>query len=240
MKLTDNWYRDLSFPVKIMMGYLVGILVLTILFSISIRHLSTVVSDYDILVKDAWRQLDSLQNIRAAGMQIKLDVENNPSNVDRSLAQVDISFTDFLDLTRGGIPLDLVLLVRDYHLFRQQVLKAPSVEAESFSKTYNTFMGKIYVEIEKSRGKLRLSESRFIERIDQVLLLNVILAPLSFLFLYYYGFMISNYTGLRLKKFLQGLGEIISGKYGTRIEDDAQDEIGQIAAGINELAAKLK
>lgn len=72
------------------------------------------------------------------------------------------------------------------------------------------------------------------------MLLNVILAPLSFLFLYYYGFMISNYTGLRLKKFLQGLGEIISGKYGTRIEDDAQDEIGQIAAGINELAAKLK
>jgi methyl-accepting chemotaxis protein len=223
-----------------MMGYLVGILVLTILFSISIRHLSTVVSDYDILVKDAWRQLDSLQNIRAAGMQIKMDVENNPSNVDRSLAQVDNSFTDFLNLARGGIPLDLVLLVRDYHLFRQQVLRAPSVEAESFSKAYNVFMGKIYVEIEKSRGSLRLSESRFIERIDQILLLNVVLAPLSFLFLYYYGFMISNYTGLRLKKFLQGLQDVLSGKYEAKIEDDALDEIGQIAAGINELAGKVK
>ncbi len=240
MKLTDVWYRDLSFPVKIMMGYLVGILVLTILFSISIRHLSTVVSDYDFLVKDTWRQLDCLQNIRAAGMQIKMDMGKNPSNVGRSLAQVDMYFTDFLDLTRGGIPLDLVLLVRDYHLFRQQVLRAPGAETAAFSKAYYIFMGKIYVEIEKSRGALRLSESRFIERIDQVLLLNVILAPLSFLFLYYYGSMLSNYTGLRLKKFQQGLGDIVAGKSGAKIEDDARDEIGQIAAGINELAGKVK
>lgn len=235
-------YKDLSFPVKIMVGYLVGVLILTILFSISIIHLSTILGDYNSMVKNSWRRLNALQTVRAQAIKLRLDVIESPAEVKTDLSILDGWFDVFLQLSRDGQSTDLVPLVRDLYTFRKQTLDfitAAVPSPQGLIRDYNQLSGGILVEIEKEKANVDLSESGFLARINQLLLLNVILAPLNFLFLYYYGFFISNYLGQRLRGFLQILSKILSGDYKQRIADDSQDEIGQIAQGVNELVGRL-
>jgi methyl-accepting chemotaxis protein len=240
--LKDLSFKDWSFPLKIMAGYLSGILLLTILFSMSIRHLGTMVDDYNSLMNDTWRQLDSLQTIRSAAMDVRLNLPAKPDQARRKLAQIDFALDKYFALKRGGVPLDLLVLVADIYNFRRQanlmILGGGSLA--DLDKAFNSLDGRTYYEVERSRGNTEAAEGRFIERINQLLLLNVILAPLSFLFLYYYGYMLANTTGLRLKKFLADLQQIADGKPRVRIRDDSTDEVGQIAAGINKLADKIE
>jgi methyl-accepting chemotaxis protein len=242
----------MSFPLKLMLGYLVGILLLSLLFSVSIAHLSTINNDYNNLLRDAWRQLNALQTLYASGLQVRFDVDRNPASARADLKLLDSWFVSFLQFNRTGVPVDLAILAQEFHNFRQQTLelveliesKAPrvqiSVKYNAFTKAYNLFLGRIMVEIERSKSKVAVSEVEFLGRVSQLLLLNLILAPLSFLFLYIYGFFLSNSTGLRLNKFLQELARILSGDYKQRIGDDSKDEIGQIATGINELTHRLE
>lgn len=245
-------YKHLTFPLKLMLGYLIGILLLALLFSISIAHLSTITNDYDTMVRDTWRQLHALQTLRAAGLQLRFDADKNPSEVKRDLGLVDYWFFNFMKSGRGGVPQDLTFMVKEFYSFRQQTLKlidlkekkGPKAELSKqynyFTKKYNILFGRIYVEIEKSKSKVEVSETQFLRRISELLFINIILAPLSFLFLYIYGFFLSNQTGLRLRRFLDGMRKILSGDYKEKIMDESQDEIGQIARGMNELAKRLE
>ena len=245
-------YKHLRFPLKMMLGYLLGILILTLLFSASIAHLSTVINDYDNTVRNAWRQLYALQSLQATVLQIRLDVEDNISRIEMDLKLIDYWFSSFLESSKISVPQDIVRLATEFNAFRQQTLKlidlkekkvppaGLAAEYRNFIKDYNIFIGRINVEITKSKSGLDVAEVSFLQRINQLLLINIILAPLSFLFLYIYGYFLSNYTGLRLKKFLESLHKILSGNYRHKIDDASQDEIGQIAQGINELANRLK
>lgn len=240
-------YQDLPFPIKIMFGYLVGILLLTVLFSISIFYLGTIVNDYDALISQTWRQLDSLQTIRSAGVGLKdnIMVGDRPA-AGRSLAQLTEALNGYLGFNRNGEPLDLNIMIKDISSLRQQgsqliVLPRPASPAElkAFNRTGQAFDGRLYFEIERARGNLQVAETRFKERISQMLLLDIILAPLGFLFIYYYGLMLANYTGLRLRRFLSQLKAISGGNYRARVKVDSRDELGQIAEAINHLAEKL-
>ncbi|MEE8637606.1 MAG: HAMP domain-containing protein [Candidatus Margulisiibacteriota bacterium] len=245
-------YKHLTFPLKLMLGYLIGILLLALLFSVSIAHISTITNDYDRMVRDTWRQLHALQTFRAAGLQLRFDVDKNPSEAKRDLRLVDYWFFNFLKSGSGDVPQDLTFLVKEFYSFRRQTLKLidlkekkdPKAEFSKqyndFTKKYNILFGRIYVEIEKSKSNLEVSETQFLRRISELLFINIILAPLSFLFLYVYGFFLSNQTGLRLRKFLGSMREILSGNYKEKIRDESQDEIGQIARGMNELAKRLE
>ncbi|KPJ64787.1 hypothetical protein AMJ44_12105 [candidate division WOR-1 bacterium DG_54_3] len=244
-------YKHLGFPLKIMLGYLVGILILALLFSASIAHLGTVINDYNNTVKIAWRQLNALQTLQASGLQIRLDIDNDTAKVDMDLRLIDYWFASFLQASRDGVPRDFILLVREFYTFREQTLKLINLKEQkasksdlatqhrNFSKDYNIFMARIKVEIERGRSNVEVSEVRFLQRVNQLLLLNILLAPLSFLFLYIYGYFLSNYTGIRLRRFLENMRKILAGNYKEKIEDDSKDEIGQIAEGINELAERL-
>lgn len=236
--MRDLSFRDWSFPLKIMAGYLTGILVLVILFSMSSRHFATIVGDYNRLMNDSWRQLDSLQTIRSGVLQAKMSLPGNPERARRSLALVDLALDKYLTLRQGGIPLDLIVLVTDINKFRIQaelVLVGRGSLAE-LNRTFNLLDGRTFYEIERSRSYTELAEMRFIERINQVLLLDIILAPLGFLFLYYYGYLIANSTGLRLRRYLAALRQITAGQWRARICDSSLDELGQIAAEIDKLA----
>ena len=105
-----------------MLGYLIGILLLALLFSVSIAHLSTITNDYDTMVRDTWRQLHALQTLRAAGLQLRFDADKNPSEVKRDLGLVDYWFFNFMKSGRGGVPQDLTFLVKEFYSFRQQTL----------------------------------------------------------------------------------------------------------------------
>jgi methyl-accepting chemotaxis protein len=243
-------FRHLGFPQKLMLGYLLGILVLALLFSMSIMHISSVFRDYDNSMKHAWRQLYSLQNLRSAGFQIRLNLDNTVQ-IKKDLQQMDAGFESFLEHSRKGELRDMVSLVREYYSFRKQALKlvdlkegnaAPATIAayqRDLLRDYTFLMGRIYVEISKSKSFAEVSEARFLHRINELLIINIILAPLSFLFLYIYGFLLSNTTGLRLKKFTDALHKIQAGHYKIKIIDNSQDELGQIAQGINRLTKRL-
>jgi methyl-accepting chemotaxis protein len=204
------------------------------------------------MVKDAWRQLHALQALRASGLQLRIDVDNNSSRAKTDIKLLDHWFFSFFKSSRGNVPKDFALLVKEFYSFRQQTLKLIdlkqkraskselSADYDGFTEKYNLLMGRIYVEIEKSKSNVEVSETRFLRRISELLFLNIILAPLSFLFLYIYGFFLSNQTGLRLKRFLGDMRKILSGNYKEKIMDDSQDEIGQIARGMNELAERLE
>lgn len=244
-------YKDLGLPVKQMLGYLVGILLLTILFSVSTVHFSTIVSEYDQTMRLAWRHLNSLQDLRAYGLQVRLDLNENLPKAKRDLEHVTESFNSLLRGGAGGPPKDVMLIVQDMLAFRKQTLKLIELKEENtdpavlakeeavFKRNYLLFMGRIYVEIEKSKANVAVTETTYLQRVSYLLLFNIILAPLSFAFLYIYGFFLSNYIGLRLQKFLASLGKIIGGDYKARIDDTSGDEIGKIAHGINELADRL-
>jgi len=244
-------YKHLSFPLKLMLGYLVGILLLTLLFSISMGHLSTISRDYDHLVKNSWRQLDALQSLQSSGIRIRLDIDSNLAQARMDLKQIDYWFLRFLESNRGGSAGDFTMLVRDFHAFRLQALRLIDAlenkaagselarERRLFMSKYEPFVGRVFVEIERSRNFVQVSETNFLRRINELLFLNTILAPLSFLFLYVYGYFISNHTGLRLRNFLLSMRKIVSGDYKQRIDEPSQDEIGQIAQGMNELANRL-
>lgn len=244
-------YRDLGFPLKMMLGYLVGILLLTLLYSISIGHLSTISGDYDNLVKDSWRQLSALQSLHAAGQQLRFNIESDATQVESDLRLIDYWFLNYLKFSRRGASADISILVREFHAFRLQTLQLIylikkkdgqaklSPDYDDFIKKYNAFMGRIYVEIERSKNHVEISEIRFLRRFNELLFLNTVLAPLSFLFLYVYGYFISNHTGLRLRKFLEALKKILAGDYKQRVNDPSQDEIGQIAQGVNSLVQRL-
>ena len=245
-------YRHLGFPLKMMLGYLVGILILTVLFSVHIGHLSTINKDYGRIAQDGWRQLNALQTLYSFGLQLKLDLDENPSRAKAGLGSIDYWFFNYLKLSRGGGTKDFSVLVREYYAFRASVIRLIEVrEGESpnsgigatereFARRFNVFMGRIFVDIERSRNNVQVSETLFLRRVNELLFLNTILAPLSFLFLYVYGYFLSNHTALRLKNFMESLRRILSGDYRTKIEDNSKDEIGQIAQGINELARRLE
>jgi methyl-accepting chemotaxis protein len=155
----------------------------------------------------------------------------------------------FLKFSGGGASRDFPMLVREFYAFRLQAqelmdrmekkhLKDPASD-DIFMKKYNSLLIMVSGEIEKTRRQADVSETRFLRRINELLFLNTILAPLSFLFLYVYGYFISNHTGLRLRAFLSRLQKILAGDYQERILDKSQDEIGQIAQGVNELASRL-
>jgi methyl-accepting chemotaxis protein len=241
--------RHMSFPLKLMLGYLVGILLLTLLFSISMGHLSTVSRDYDSLVRNTWRQLNAVQNLHSAVLNLRIDLAESLPRAKNDLKQVDYWFMRFLKFSGGGASRDFPMLVREFYAFRLQALelmdrmekkhlKDPASD-DIFMKKYNSLLIMVSGEIEKTRRQADVSETRFLRRINELLFLNTILAPLSFLFLYVYGYFISNHTGLRLRAFLSRLQKILAGDYQERILDKSQDEIGQIAQGVNELASRL-
>ncbi|MBN2057971.1 MAG: HAMP domain-containing protein [Candidatus Saganbacteria bacterium] len=244
-------FKDLKMPIKQMMGYLIGVLLLTILYSLSIAHFSTVASEYNGSMRVAWRHLNSLQDLRAFGLQVKVDIYENPLRAENDLDRMTQAFNILLQGGVSGLPRDLTLLVKDMLLFRGQAQKlivllnqnAPAEElkaqSEAFERIFMAFMGRVYVEIEKSKSQTAMAETSYLHRISYLLLLNTILAPLSFAFLYTYGYFLSNYTGLRLKKFTDSFKKILGGNYKARIEDNSKDEIGQIAQGINELVRRL-
>jgi hypothetical protein len=240
--LKDLSFKDWSFPLKIMAGYLTGILLLTILFSMSIRHLGTMIDDYNNLMNDTWRQLDSLQTIRSASLDVRLNLPDRPELAKRALGKIDLALDKYFALKRGSIPPDLVVFVADIYNFRRQanLIIGGSGSLAELNDTFGLLDGRTFYEVERSRSNTEAAEGKFIERINQTLLLNIILAPLSFLFLYYYGFMLANTTGLRLKHFLAALQQIVGGQPGIRVKDDSVDEIGQIAAGVNKLAEKIE
>ena len=245
--MAEQNIKGISLGAKVMLGYFLGILILTLVFSISIVYLGSITDDYNTLVNDSWRQLDDLQCIRAAGMQTRLNVELNPTEARSSLALIDYYFSSFLGLSRGGLPLDTTILARNYYDFRRQTQallvretrQINTKQLKKYDRSYFLFIGKVLVEIERARTKLEVSESNFVGRINQVLLVNILLAPLNFLFLYYYAFTISNNIGLRLRRFLTELSKILAGQYSEKIKDSSEDEIGRIAGGVNELARRL-
>jgi len=241
--------RHMGFPLKLMLGYLVGILLLTLLFSISMGHLSTVTRDYDNLVRDTWRQLNAVQNLYAAMLNFKIDLGENHPKAENDLKQIDYWFLSFLKYSSPGASRDFSILVKEFYDFRLQAVEllglveskgtVKSATYEAFMKKYNSLVIMVSGEIERSRRSADVSETRFLRRINELLFLNTILAPLSFLFLYVYGYFISNHTGLRLRGFLKRMQKILAGDYEQRIADKSKDEIGQIARGINELASRL-
>jgi len=244
-------FKNMAVPVKQMLGYLVGILLLTILFAISIAHFSTIVSDYDHMMRKSWRQLDALQDLRARALQVRVDVDDNFARTSHDLKLMNFTFNRLMAGSGSGLPHDVVLIVKDMISFREEtfklvVMKEQAASAGSladqehvFNRAFQTFMSRIYVEIEKSKSYVAVQETRYLQRISYLLVLNTILAPLSFAFLYIYGFFLSNYTGMRLLRFLTQLKEILSGNYKARITDNSRDEIGQIATGVNELTSRL-
>jgi methyl-accepting chemotaxis protein len=248
----DLDFRHWSFPIKIMFGYLIGVLILTVAFSITIFHISTIVNDYNNLMRDSWRQLNSLHTLRSAGLQVRLDLEQRPALARVGLMQMGSWLVDFTRFRAGGIPEDFVSLVGDFYNFRKSALKLielkegklasaeGGVVMAEFNHDYGAFIGRVFVEIEKGKTKVEVSEGRFIERINYILFLNVVLAPLSFIFLYFYGFFLANHTGTRFQRFIASLRRIISGSGGERISDSSKDELGQIAEGINQLAERLE
>ncbi|MFA4844866.1 MAG: HAMP domain-containing protein [Candidatus Margulisiibacteriota bacterium] len=245
-------FRHWSFPGKIMFGYLIGVFILTSAFSSSIFHISTIVNDYNNLMRDSWRQLSALQSLRSAGLQVRLDLDQRPALARVGLMQMGNWLVDYTQFRAGGIPEDFVALVGDFYTFRQSALKLVNlkegklVSAESgvitaeFSRDYGAFIGRAYVEIEKGKSKVEVGEGRFIERVNYILFLNVVLAPLGFIFLYFYGLFLANYTGLRFQKFLASLRKIVAGNSGERIDDRSRDELGQIAVGVDQLAERLE
>ena len=116
-------YKHLGFPLKMMLGYLVGILILALLFSVSIAHLSTVINDYNNTVKNAWRQLHALQTLHSSGLQIRLDIDEDTAKVNMDLKLIDYWFANFLQSSRDEVPKDFILLVREFYAFREQALK---------------------------------------------------------------------------------------------------------------------
>ncbi len=241
--------RHMGFPLKLMLGYLVGILLLTLLFSISMGHLSTVTRDYDNLVRNTWRQLNAVQNLQAAVLNLRIDLGESLPRARNDLKQIDYWFLSFLRLSSPGASRDFSILVKEFHAFRLQAVKLIDLMERKnakdpatydvFRKNYNSLIIMISGEIEKTRRLTDVSETRFLRRINELLFLNTILAPLSFLFLYVYGYFISNHTGLRLRVFLNRMQKILAGDYEQRITDKSKDEIGQIAQAINELASRL-
>ncbi|MFH1347763.1 MAG: HAMP domain-containing protein [Candidatus Margulisiibacteriota bacterium] len=245
------YYKHLTLPIKQMLGYLVGILLLTVLFSVSVVHFSTIVAEYNNSMKFAWRHLNALQDMRAFGLQVMIDIDQN---VPKAKGDVDRLSNSFDVLLRGssiGLPKDIMLIAKDMTLFREQTFKlidliekkaAPAELAEqraAYTHNYHLFMGRLYVEIEKSKSNVSITETIYLQRVSYLLLLNIILAPLSFAFLYIYGYFLSNYMGLRLLKFMESMRKILAGNYKEKIDDTSKDEIGQIAQGINELAERL-
>lgn len=244
-------FKNLAIPVKQMMGYLIGILLLTILFAASVAHFSTLASDYNSMMANAWRQLNHLQDLRAHALQVRIDIDENIAKADYDLRQMNDTFNALMAGGHLGLPQDVMLIVKDMIAYQEQTAKLVVMKKQKngsemlrrqqalFNKAYYMFMGRIYVEIEKSKSHVAIQETRYLQRISYLLVLNTVLAPLSFAFLYIYGFFLSNYTGVRLQKFLAQMKDILAGNYQAKISDDGRDEIGQIAAGINDLADRL-
>lgn len=238
-------FKNLSFPVKMMLGYLVGILILAFLLSAGVLHISTIFREYDKGMKSAWRQLDALQQVRAAGLRFRIQAEAASPRSRNELKDMDRWFQAFLEESRGGTSTDIVPLVRNYYGFRKQVNSLDlspglkdSEKYRDFVKKYDFFMGSLYVEISRAKNYVEVSETNFLKRINELLLVILFLAPLSFLFFYIYGFFVSNSTGLRLKRFLAALKKLVAGQQQTDIKDNSRDELGQIAQGVNKLAHK--
>jgi methyl-accepting chemotaxis protein len=240
--LKELSFKDWSFPLKIMAGYLTGIMLLTVLFAMSIRHMGTIGSDYNNLMNDSWRQLDALQTMNSAMMEVRLSLPEKPAQAQVALARVEYTLQHYLTLKKGSLPDDLVVLVAELYNFRQKVLEelAGGIAPADLNRSFLSLSGRLRFEVERARGKTQVAEASYLERINQLLLLNIILAPLSFLFLYYYGFMLTNITGLRLRRFVANLQMINNGRTNVRIKDDSRDELGQIAAGVNQLAEKIE
>jgi sensor histidine kinase YesM len=245
-------YKNMTMPIKQMLGYLVGILMLTILFSLSIVHFGTLISDYNETMRDAWRQLNTIQDMRAYCLQARLNMESNPAGAKSDIKLMEFNFFSLLQGTKSGLPQDVMLLTQDMLAFSKQTqelidlqqqggsAEALVIQRERFNRAYYFLLGRLYVEIEKAKTHAAMAETSFLQRISYLLFLNTVLAPLSFAFLYAYGFFLSNYTGVRLNKFMYSLKEILAGNYKTRVADDSRDELGQIAQVINELTRRLE
>jgi HAMP domain-containing protein len=245
-------FLNLRLPVKIMAGYLIGCIFVTLLFSISIFHVNTLTNDYNSLVKNSWRQLNALQEIRANAFQLRLSIEQNDDRARSKLMAFDFLLPEFIKLSQSANSGELNQFIQKYSDMRQkagQLINArtgtvaageETARYNEFSKSFNIFIGQIMVDSQISQAATAVAESNFFIRVQQLLLMNVILSPLNFLFLYFFGLSISNYLAVRLKKISDKTKAILAGNYQERIEEPSRDELGEMSRVINELASRLE